>query len=432
MILRSTNDARRTFTFAEAVDCAMPDDRGLFLPASFPLFTSGEISAMRAMNFQEVALSVGEKVLREDLPQSALVNIIHEAFTFPVPLRPLDNHTVVLELFHGPTLAFKDVGARFMARVVAYLHRNDDREITVLVATSGDTGSAVAHGFHGVSGTKVVLLYPSGMVSKIQEQQMTTLGGNVTALEVQGTFDDCQRLVKEALADPDLRRKRSFSSANSINIARLLPQSFYYFAAYAGVGTDGESPAVSVPSGNLGNLTAGLFAWKMGLPVRRFIAATNVNDSLPRYLATGKFAPKPTIPTISNAMDVGNPSNFARVRVLFDDDCEAAGRVLHGVSCTDGETKQTIRSVFDRYGYVLDPHGAVACGAWESYSRRKHEEGLGIVLATAHPAKFIDIYDAREREAIVIPDTLKRCLSLPKHSTRVSSRYDDLKSILSN
>ena len=430
MKIVSTNRSGRVYSFAQAVQCGMPDDHGLFVPASFPEFSTGEIDAMGGMSLQEIALGVGGRLFGDEIPPPALRAIVQEAINFPVPLRPLDERTFILELFHGPTLAFKDVGARFMARLVAYLYRNEAREITILVATSGDTGSAVAHGFHGVQGTRVVLLYPSGKVSKIQEQQMTTLGGNVTALEVSGTFDDCQRLVKEALADGDLRSRKSFSSANSINIARLLPQSFYYFAAVAGVGRKGGKPVVSVPSGNLGNLTAGLYAWKMGLPVRRFLAATNVNDSLPRYLATGKFTPKPSVATISNAMDVGNPSNFARLRALFNNDRSAAAQIIYGASSSDDETRQTIRDLFDRFGYVFDPHGAVACRALQYYRNTIEDAGGGIVLATAHPAKFIDIYDDRERKAIEMPEELIKCLEMPKHSTAISSRYDDLKSIL--
>jgi threonine synthase len=424
MILCSTNDPRNRATFREAVDRGIAEDGGLYVPVSLMPFTPGELAAWKGMSLQETAFAVSRRFLGDEISPAPLRRIVEESMTFPIPLRRLDEDTSVLELFHGPTLAFKDVGARFMARTVAYFHRGDDREVDVLVATSGDTGSAVAQGFHGVKGVRVVLLYPSGKVSKIQEQQMTTIGGNVTALEVQGTFDDCQRLVKQALTDGEVKKHRRLSSANSINIARLMPQMFYYFHAGLQVGV---SPVFSVPSGNLGNLTAGVLAHAMGLPVRKFIAACNVNDVLPEYLRHGSFRPRPSVQTIANAMDVGNPSNFARLMAIYGRSREKMAAEIGGFSCTDGQTRETIRAVYRKLGYVLDPHGAIAYRAW------KHEQGMrgqGIVIATAHPAKFAEVYDDGMAAGITIPPRLQACLGRQKQSVRISSQFDDFKSFL--
>lgn len=425
MILCSTNNPALRLTFAEAVEKGMSDEGGLFMPVQMTPFRKDEVNRMGGESLQQVAFEVLHRILQDEIPELPLRQIIDESLTFPIPLRKLDDSTRILELFHGPTLAFKDVGARFMARMLAYLHRRDAREVTVLVATSGDTGSAVALGFAGISGTRVVLLYPSGRVSRIQEQQMTTVGGNVVALEIDGTFDDCQGLVKQAFGDREVLARRTLSTANSINCARLFPQVSYYFYAISQLSRDDEVPVFSVPSGNLGNLTAGLLARELGLPVKSFIAACNANDVLPEYLRTGVFRPRPSVQTIANAMDVGNPSNFARLTSLFGARTDWMTSVITGVSCADNEIRTTIREVFRKHGYVLDPHAAVAYHAWDQ--RRK---GLGVVLATAHPAKFADVYDSEIGAAVDVPERLRACMSLPKQSTRLSSRYADFQSFL--
>ncbi len=420
----------RIYTFAEAVDLGIGDDGGLFMPVQLPKLPESFYASLSSKSFREISFSVAQALLENEIEDAALCNIIDESVTFPAPLHTLDERTSVLELFHGPTLAFKDFGARFMAKTMAYLHRSDSRELSILVATSGDTGSAVAHGFHNVRGMNVFLLYPSGRVSAIQEQQLTTLTGNVAALEIRGNFDDCQRLVKQAFADKELTRRKKLTSANSINIARLLPQSFYYFNAYA-QRPEKEIPLVfSVPSGNLGNLTAGLMAWKMGLPVKQFVAATNANDVLTRYLDSGVFKPAKSVQTISNAMDVGNPSNLARINYLFDGNIQGMRSILYSDSFSDGATRTCIKSTFENSGYVLDPHGAVGMLALESYRQQDRSRFQGVVLETAHPAKFIDVYDQMLQSTIVIPEQLRESMRLKKHSVPLSSDFRDLKEYL--
>ena len=430
MILHSVTNQAVTASFAEAVDRGIADDGGLFLPVMLPPVPRDFFESARTLSFQEIAYRLSVLLLHEEIPEGALLRIVSQSMTFPVPLHGLDDTTFVLELFHGPTLAFKDFGARFMARILAYLHRNDSRELTILVATSGDTGSAVASGFLNVDGMKVILLYPSGRVSAIQEMQLTTFGGNVTALEVDGAFDDCQALVKQAFADRELRSRKQLTSANSINIARLLPQAFYYFNAFARISSRKLPVVFSVPSGNLGNLTAGLIAGQMGLPVHRFIAATNANQVIPRFLETGEFIPAPSIPTISNAMDVGNPSNFARINALFGGSVEAIRRVLFSASFTDDETRREIEETYGTNGYILDPHGAVASLALRRYRAGSSEPVNGILLETAHPAKFLDVYSGSLRKRIHVPERLRASMQGTKHSIRVSSVYSDLKSYL--
>lgn len=430
MKLYSTSDRNYTATFAEAVERGIAPDGGLFMPAEIPLFQESFFGHLPELTFQEISFQVARLLLSEEIPENDLRAIIDASITFPATVRLLDEKTAVLELFHGPTLAFKDFGARFMARTLSYLRRGTGRESTVLVATSGDTGSAVAQGFHNVEGLEVVLLYPSGRVSAIQKLQLTASGGNVTALEILGTFDDCQRLVKQAFADPDLARRKSLTSANSINIARLLPQSFYYFEAFARL-PDRQRPVVfSVPSGNLGNLTAGLIAWKMGLPVGRFLAATNANDILPKYLTTGVYAPRSSVPTLSNAMDVGNPSNLARIVDLFGRNLTAMRKMLCSTSHSDDQTRQCIAEVFERYGYILDPHGAVGYLALEDYRTHQNASETGIVLETAHPAKFPDAYSDKVRQHIEEPERLRALLAGPKRSVRLSADFVDFKEFL--
>jgi threonine synthase len=336
----------------------------------------------------------------------------------------------ILELFHGPTLAFKDFGARFMARLMGYFVRSETRPLTVLVATSGDTGSAVAHGFLGVPGIRVVILYPSKRISEAQEKQFTTLGENITALEVSGTFDDCQRLVKQAFSDGELNKRAFITSANSINIGRLLPQMFYHVAAYRQLPVASVPLIVSVPSGNFGNLTAGIFAKRIGLPVARFVASTNANDVVPEYLRTGEFHPRPAKPTFSNAMDVGSPNNFPRLLDLCRDRLEYMQREIWGHGASDEETLGAMRSLHERFGYIADPHTGVGVLGWEAYRREHPEPAQGLVLATAHPAKFADIVARAIGSAPPLPDRLAAYLQRPKLSQAISGQYDDFKQFL--
>ncbi len=426
----STQNPSCRASFAAAALRGLAQDGGLFLPETIPAFPVEEMQGLRDMSFPEIAFRVARLYLADEIPGADLRDIIDRAFPFPVPLRTLDEDTSVLELFHGPTYAFKDFGARFMARVLAYLTRNEDTETTVLVATSGDTGSAVAHGFHDVDGIRVALLYPSGRVSRMQEMQLTTLGGNITALEVGGTFDDCQNLVKRALVDREVLARKRLSSANSINIARLLPQAFYYFHAYGKRSGTGRRVVFSVPSGNLGNLTAGLIAQRMGLPVHRFVAASNANRPLPDYLDTGEFRPRESVPTLSSAMDVGNPGNFARLQRLCGGDADGVRQAIYGASVSDEETRKTIREVFAAHGYVLDPHGAVGYGALRRFlgvSRGRYES---IILETAHPAKFLDVLETDIADAVRMPDGLRKALQGRKVSVPISTRYEEFRSFL--
>ena len=413
----STHDPRLTVSFLEAVRAGIPPGGGLFIPAAIPVCPEGFMRGIGSLSFPEISIEVARLLLGTEIPDTELEKIVRGAITFDAPLHRLDESTAVLELFHGPTLAFKDFGARFMAGVMSYIHRDDPSEYTVLVATSGDTGSAVASAFHGKEGVSVVLLYPSGRVSQIQESQLTTLTGNVTALEIEGTFDDCQRLVKQAFADGELAARKHLTSANSINVARLLPQTFYYFNAFARLAE--REIVFSVPSGNLGDLTAGLIARKMGIPVLRFVAALNANDVLARYLETGTYAPGRAVTTLSNAMDVGDPGNLPRIRALFNDDI---GRIRESVwtsSVTDGETREAIADVFAAHAYVLDPHGAVGYAALARYRKAGGGRFTGILLETAHPAKFIDAYGPEVRNKITTPKRLQDLLGGEKHSLRL-------------
>jgi threonine synthase len=485
MILYSTNNKDNKVSFREALLQGLADDGGLFMPETLPHFSPTFLNSLRGLSFGELSFRLAreifaQEILSGEIPERDLKRIISNALNFDAPLVHLNDEISVLELFHGPTLAFKDFGARFLAGMIS--HFGVERTV-VLVATSGDTGSAVANGFHNVPGVDVVILYPSGMVSKIQEQQLTTLGGNVTALEVNGTFDDCQRMVKEAFADTTLRKRLNLTSANSINIARLLPQSFYYFYAASQLSTHqsypagdpshltdnssqlaGERPLVfSVPSGNFGNLTAGLLAMQMGLPVHCFIAAVNSNDIFPNYLQTGIFSPKPSVSTLSNAMDVGNPSNFARINSLYNS-AVAAGKVIFSRSYSDSQTIEAIREIYTRHNYLMDPHGAVgylalkeylACqpgdscqqdsllqnstpldlGYLQNYAA-SHNNFNSIILETAHPAKFAETVESATGTKVKIPDSLSRSLQQEKRSKKIEvdtlARVVDLKDFCGN
>jgi threonine synthase len=424
----STIEKKYLAGLREAVIKGLAPDGGLYMPERIPVFTASELKRIKEESFEEISFQVAQTLMGEAIPADELKKIIRHTIAFDAPLKELEAGVYALELFHGPTLAFKDFGARFLSGLFSYFARESEKEIVILVATSGDTGSAVANAFYHVAGTRVLVLYPSGKVSDMQEKQFTTLGGNITALEVEGTFDDCQRLVKQAFADKELNEQFFLTSANSINIGRLIPQTFYYFRAWAQ--WQGNSRLmVSVPSGNFGNLTAGLIAKRMGLPIAHFIAATNGNRVVPDYLLTEKFSPRASIPTISNAMDVGNPSNFARMLDLYDHQFKRLKADVTGYSFTDDETRRTVKSVFEASGYVLDPHGAVGYRGLKKYMD-ENAKGDGIFLATAHPAKFREVVEPVIRQSVELPPRLQQFLSGVKKSVAISSRWEDLRSLL--
>jgi threonine synthase len=430
MKLASTAERGHHATFAEAVDRGLAPDGGLYLPEEYPRLPERIFELSVSRSFAESSWEIVRRLLGEEIPEDALAEITSDAFNFPLPVRQLDERLSVLELFHGPTLAFKDVGARFMARVMAYFHREDDREIVILVATSGDTGGAVASGFAGVPGVRVVLLYPGDRVSPLQELQLTTGGDNITTLRVEGTFDDCQQLVKQAFRDPELTRGRTLTSANSINIARLLPQSFYFLTTWGQLRHGRRRIVFSIPSGNFGNVTAALMAREMGAVVEGIVAATNINDVFAEYLRTGTYRPRVASRTLSNAMDVGNPSNLVRVRSLFNDDLAAMRQVISTSSSTDEETLRVGREAFERYGYVFDPHGAVAYRAARLYLAGRSDETHAVILATAHPAKFPEALDREQREAAGYPAALRDLEDRPRRQVAIGRSYEELHSIL--
>ncbi|MBO6793321.1 MAG: threonine synthase [Balneolaceae bacterium] len=399
----STKGQVEPVNFQETIFRGLPADNGLFMPEMIPTLPSSFFDELPQMTLPEIGFEVLRHFVDGEIPDDELKTIVEETLSFDIPLAKINDSVYALELFHGPTMAFKDVGARFLARCLSYFTKKNHRKLTVLVATSGDTGSAVANGFFNVDDIEVVILYPSGKVSGFQEQQMTTLGGNITALEVDGTFDDCQALVKQAFLDDNLREAKQLTSANSINIARLLPQSIYYFYAWAQLPADLKTEAVfSVPSGNYGNLSAGLIAQKMGLPIKHFLACSNSNDTVPMYLWNGKFEPKPSVATISNAMDVGNPSNFFRMLDLFDGSYKKMINQVTGYAYTDDTTRDAIRKTYALYGYILDPHGAVGYLGLMDYFRS--QTATGIVLETAHPIKFKQTVEEQILRDVPVPD----------------------------
>lgn len=430
----STKGAANPVSFRVAVLKGLADDGGLYVPETMPVLPDVFWKGIKEMALPEIGFEI-TRYFWEEPEEMELKALLDEALNFKVPLVRLHDRVYVLELFHGPTLAFKDFGARFMARVFPLLKKNQQQDIVILAATSGDTGSAVAQGFLGIEGIKVCLLYPGGKVSRIQEQQLTTAGHNVTALEVDGTFDDCQNLVKRAFSDRDLSKNLVLSSANSINIARLIPQTFYYAYAASRLEEKAE-PVFSVPSGNFGNLTAGLWAQAMGMPSNGFIAATNVNDIVPEYLQTGKFHPRSSIQTISNAMDVGNPSNFDRIMHLFGHSLDEVKRHLRGVSFTDAQTKKAIREVYDATGYVMDPHTAIGylgvsnCRNTGNIPFNGNGDTPYVILSTAHPAKFAEEIEEVLQREISIPQRLQECLDKEKRSTPMPADYRALKTYL--
>lgn len=426
----STNRKTPDVSLEEAVVKGLAADKGLFMPTTIKPLPQEFYDSIDKLSFQEIAYRVADAFFGEDVVADTLKQIVYDTLNFDVPLVKVTERIYALELFHGPTLAFKDVGGRFMARLLGYFIKKQGRkQVNVLVATSGDTGSAVANGFLGVEGIHVYVLYPKGKVSEIQEKQFTTLGQNITALEVEGTFDDCQALVKAAFMDKELNERLSLTSANSINVARFLSQAFYYFYAYAQLKRLGkaENGVVCVPSGNFGNITAGLFGKKMGLPIKRFIAANNRNDIFYQYLQTGEYHPRPSVATIANAMDVGDPSNFARILDLYQHSHTAISAEISGATYTDNQIRETVKETWQVYGYLLDPHGA--CGYRALHEQLQPNE-TGIFLETAHPAKFLDTVESIIGEKVDIPAKLQEFLKGEKQTLPMSKEFVDFKAYL--
>ena len=431
MIYYSTNGQAPDATLAEAVVKGLASDKGLFMPEKIKALPQEFFDNIQDMSFQEIAFEVAKAFFGEDIESETLKKIVYDTLAFDAPTVKVDENIYSLELFHGPTLAFKDVGARFMARLLGHFisQEAEGREVNVLVATSGDTGSAVANGFLGVPGIKVYVLYPHAKVTEIQEKQFTTLGQNITAIEVEGTFDDCQALVKTAFMDKELNEAMKLTSANSINVARFLPQAFYYFYAYAQLKKAGKADNVvcCVPSGNFGNITAGLFGKRMGLPISRFIAANNRNDVFLEYLNTGKYNPRPSVATIANAMDVGDPSNFARILALYENSHSAISAEISGVSYNDEEIRETVKETYTRTGYLLDPHGA--CG-YRALREMLAEDEVGFFLETAHPAKFLNTVEEVIGEEVAIPEKLQHFMRGTKESVMMKPNFAALKDFL--
>ncbi|MDM1294736.1 threonine synthase [Sphingobacterium sp. N143] len=401
----STNNKALAVSFKDAVFNSLPADKGLYMPEQIPQLDPLFIKNIQQYSLQEIASEVASTLLGNDIPKPDLKKIVDEAINFEAPVKFLTDSTAVLELFHGPSYAFKDFGARFMSRVMGYFSQSDDKLLDVLVATSGDTGGAVALGFLGVEGTRVTILYPKGKVSEVQELQLTTNGQNIRALEVDGTFDDCQALVKQAFNDADLNQTLRLTSANSINIARLIPQTFYYFYAYAQLKSQGINDVVfTVPSGNFGNIGAGLLAYRMGLPVKHFVAATNVNDTVPRFLASGQYEPRPSVQTLSNAMDVGNPSNWVRIQDLFSGNPTELKAMLSSYTFTDEETETGMKMLISEANYIACPHTAIAWLGARAYANEHPGNYASVFLSTAHPCKFPDAIDVDVFSKIALPD----------------------------
>jgi threonine synthase len=426
----STNHQSPIASLQEAVVKGLAPDKGLYMPESIKALPAEFFETIDQLSFQEIAYRVADAFFGEDIEADTLKQIVYDTLSFETPVVKVEENIYSLELFHGPTLAFKDVGGRFMARLLGYfIKKQGQTDVNVLVATSGDTGSAVANGFLGVEGIHVYVLYPKGLVSEIQEKQFTTLGKNITALEVDGTFDDCQRIVKSVFMDEELNAKLKLTSANSINVARFLPQAFYYFNAYAQLKKLGKADnlVVCVPSGNFGNITAGLFGKRMGLPIKRFIAANNQNDIFLQYLETGKYSPRPSVATIANAMDVGDPSNFARVLDLYGNSHEKISADISGCRYLDEQISATVKSCYQSTGYLLDPHGA--CG-YQALKEGLKEGETGVFLETAHPAKFVGTVEAIIGEKVSIPEKLQEFMKGEKLSIELSKEFADFKKFL--
>ena len=429
MLYRSTNNNAPKVDFKQATINGQAPDKGLYFPEKIPALPEGLIVNIESMSNEEIAYQVIKPYVGDSIPEAVLRNIVAETIDFEIPLVNITPGIYSLELYHGPTLAFKDIGARFMSRCLGYFVKDLGKKVTVLVATSGDTGGAVANGFYDVQGIEVVILYPSGKVSTVQEKQLTTLGKNIHAIEVDGTFDDCQQMVKEVFTDDELNKKLFLTSANSINVARWLPQQFYYFFAYKQWAQKNNPPVISVPSGNFGNICAGILAHVSGLPVQHFIAACNANDVVPSFMLTEKYEPKKAVATISNAMDVGNPSNFIRILEIFQHHFINLKNVVSSCSISDLDTKETLQKVFTEFKYLLDPHGAVGYKALEEYLQ-KYPDKKGIVLETAHPVKFFDVVEPVIGETVPIPNSVKVQLSLEKQAFKMRTETKLLKEFL--
>ena len=424
----STNHISPDVTLEMAVIQGLASDRGLFMPEKINPLPESFFHEIGALTFQEISFEIARKFFGEDIPAETLKKIVFDTLNFDTPLINVNDNIYSLELFHGPTSAFKDVGGRFMARLLSHFLGKEKKMVHVLVATSGDTGSAVANGFLGVPGIQVHVLYPKGKVSEIQEKQFTTLGQNITALEIDGTFDDCQTLVKAAFMDVQLKEKITITSANSINVARFLPQAFYYFNAYAKLEDKSRKIVFSVPSGNFGNLTAGLFAKRMGLPVHKFIAANNRNNIVYNYLKTGVYEPRPSVSTIANAMDVGDPSNFARILDLYQNNHTAITKDITGTTYSDDQIRETLLTVYQTTGYLLDPHGAVG---YRALNELLKEDETGIFLETAHPAKFTEtVEEIVGKGNVPMPEKLQSFMKGKKLSIEFSSKYEQFRAYL--
>ena len=432
MKLYSTKNPSAHVSFKEAVFNSMPQDKGLYMPVNIPRLDDKFLNNLDEYTLPEIAFHVAQNLIGEDIPGDDLKAIIRDAVDFLAPVVKLEENVFVLELWHGPSLAFKDFGARFMSRVMSYFLEKGEKQLDVLVATSGDTGGAVALGFLGVPNTRVTILYPKGKVSDIQELQLTTNGQNIRAIEVDGTFDDCQALVKQAFTDKELKEKLRLTSANSINIARLIPQTFYYFNAYAQLLKQGINKVIfSVPSGNFGNIGAGLLAWKMGLPVEHFIAATNVNDTVPEFLKTGVYQPKPSVATLSNAMDVGDPSNWVRIADLFKGEPAALKKLVNGYRFDDEETLEAIKFINDNYNYVACPHTAIAWQALRDWQQDNYKrDTAGVFLSTAHPCKFPGVFPKSIAGKIDVPEQVKELSKKRKHNVALGKDFAGFKEYL--
>lgn len=429
MLYYSTNNTSVRVSFKEATIKGQAPDKGLYFPESIPTLSKDLVQNIDRYSKEEIAFHAIEHFVGDTIPTDVLQAIVAEAINFDFPLVKIKEDVFSLELFHGPTLAFKDVGARFMSRCLGYFVQDIKKPVTVLVATSGDTGGAVASGFYEVEGVNVVILYPSGKVSSVQELQLTTLGKNITAIEIDGNFDDCQQLVKQAFADEKLNEEVFLTSANSINVARWLPQQFYYFYAYQPWMDKEHPPVICVPSGNFGNICAGMMAHLTGLPVAHFVAAVNANDSVYKYLQTGSYQSQQAVATLSNAMDVGNPSNFIRILELFKHEYPQVKSTVTSYSITDEETTDTLRNVFNQFNYLLDPHGAVAYAGLERY-QQQHSGAKGIILETAHPVKFYDVVEPITGQKVVAPEIIQTILDKKKESVKLSPDYNSFKEFL--
>ncbi|MDC3194801.1 threonine synthase [Flavobacteriaceae bacterium] len=421
----SLNNSSPLTSFKKAVQNGIAPDRGLYFPEEITPISEDFINNISDYSNEEIAYEVIKQFIGDEIPATILKEIIKKTISFDFPVVNLDENIGSLELFHGPTMAFKDVGARFMSQCLEYFNQKKTKDITVLVATSGDTGGAVANGFLNAKGVQVVILYPKGKVSEIQEKQLTTLGNNITALEVDGVFDDCQEMVKSAFLDKNI--SRNLTSANSINVARWLPQMFYFFFAYKQISNQYKDVIFSVPSGNFGNICAGLLAQKLGLPIKHFVASTNINDTVPQYLINGNYDPKPSKPTISNAMDVGNPSNFIRIQELFDNNLSRLKKSFSSYSFSDNETKIMMKSIHDKFNYISEPHGAIGYLGLKKHGLKTNE--FGVFLETAHPVKFLQVVEETLTVSVEIPPQIKQVMSKEKVAIPISN-YQELKNFL--